>query len=659
MGAALQLPDRPAPRLAAAWDVFRPAPRLSLSKWADRYGYLSSGERWDTSVVPYLREIMDATTDRSVREIVVEKAARLGYTEGVLGQRVAYDLHQDPERVLVVFPLEGDGKDWSQKQLAKMIEASPALSPIMPVARGREAGNTILNKIYPGGSITIRGAHSPKGLRRHTARDVLLDEVDGMRFKSGDEGDPVMLATRANRTLPDRKTLMGSTPGLALNSRIRAALRDSDWREYHVPCPHCREYQVLEWGGPDSAHGIKWAKQTCCRSCGVELEEDGPCSCGSEERASTHLPDTAHYVCRFCFAAIEESEKPAMLAAGRWVPRYPGRSVRGYKISGLLSPFEGASWARIVEVFLRSKGDPALLQVWVNQWLGDPFENAGARVDPRGLESRAAQFVGAGGELVEVPDGVGVLCAGVDVHPDRLELLVQGYGVAWETWDILHERIYGPVQSTETWSRLSHLLTRAYRHQSGAELHLLNTFIDSADGNTVEFVYRYLRGLGRRNVWAARGDMGRADATFSIKPNRVHGSQLHVWPIATFPAKASLFYRMGQTLRDEGVPAGPGRLHCRVQTPQLCNGFDSEYFAQFAAEEKRRVRVKGTAKYEERFVQIRDRNEAIDLHVLADSAFRALNLRDEQMGEFVEAVRKRKGPAPARPRVRVLNRGIS
>jgi phage terminase large subunit GpA-like protein len=636
-------------------DVFRPAPRLSLSEWADRYGYLSDGQKWDTSVVPYLREPMDATTDRSVREVVVEKAARLGYTEGVVGQRVGFDIHHDPERILVVFPREQqDAKHWSQHTLSKMIQAAPVLRELVPEARSRESGNTILDKVFPGGSITIRGAHSPTGLRRHTARDVILDEIDGMSASSGagqkQAGDPIMLATRACRTIADSKVIMGSTPRSLGSSRIRRALATSDWREYHVPCPHCREHQVLEWGGPGTEHGVKWAKEVACKGCGVELQPDEEecADCGSREKAVTHLPETAHYVCRHCTEAIEETEKPWMLEEGRWVPRYPGRSVRGYKISGLLSPFPGASWAKMAAEFLRSKDEPNLLQVWVNEWLGDPFEDRGVKVDVRGLEALAVQYVGPGGEIVEVPDGVGVLAAGVDVQTAGggwLELLVRGYGVRWESWDILHERIHGHPRLKETWARLDHFLTRAYRHEKGGELRILSTFIDSKDGNTVEHVYGFVGPRRGRGVWPCRGDTGRADATFPVRPNRVQGTSLYVWPVATFAAKASLFWRLHATIAgDPERQHGPGRIHLRARTPPLCNGFDAEYFAQFGSEEKKRVKIKGTARYEERFVQTRERNETVDLQIYADSAFRSLHITDEQMPAWVEAAREGRTP---------------
>ncbi|CAI3960441.1 phage terminase large subunit family protein [Commensalibacter communis] len=55
-------------------------------------------------------------------------------------------------------------------------------------------------------------------------------------------------------------------------------------RRFYVSCRHCGEYQILEWGGKDVTHGIKWDKD----------EQDNA------------LSETAHYVCQHHGCVIEE-----------------------------------------------------------------------------------------------------------------------------------------------------------------------------------------------------------------------------------------------------------------------------------------------------------------------------------------------------------------
>lgn len=78
-------------------------------------------------------------------------------------------------------------------------------------------------------------------------------DVDG-------EGDPINLAMDRTRTFTRRKVFMLSTPKITGLSRIEAAFEESDRRQYWVPCPVCREYQILKFaqvrwpkGDPDKA----------------------------------------------------------------------------------------------------------------------------------------------------------------------------------------------------------------------------------------------------------------------------------------------------------------------------------------------------------------------------------------------------------------------
>ena len=85
-----------------------PPPRLTLSEWSDRNRQLSdeaSAEpgRWNTARAEYLREIMDACTDRAVDEVILQKFAKVGGTE-VLLNFCGFHMDQDPAPVLIVQP---------------------------------------------------------------------------------------------------------------------------------------------------------------------------------------------------------------------------------------------------------------------------------------------------------------------------------------------------------------------------------------------------------------------------------------------------------------------------------------------------------------------------------------------------------------------------
>ena len=93
--------------LARAW---RPPPILTVSQWADQTRRLSpeaSAEpgRWYTARAEYMRGVMDAVSDPTVRQVVVMSAAQVGKTE-VLLNMICFHVDQDPAPILVVQPTE-------------------------------------------------------------------------------------------------------------------------------------------------------------------------------------------------------------------------------------------------------------------------------------------------------------------------------------------------------------------------------------------------------------------------------------------------------------------------------------------------------------------------------------------------------------------------
>jgi phage terminase large subunit GpA-like protein len=96
--------------------------------------------------------------------------------------------------------------------------------------RGRRGRNTILSRQFPGGSLKIVAAKSPRNLRRHTSRILFIDEADGCETSA--EGDPIDLATKRTLTFPDRKIILGSTPIDEETSHACRAYAASDMRVF-------------------------------------------------------------------------------------------------------------------------------------------------------------------------------------------------------------------------------------------------------------------------------------------------------------------------------------------------------------------------------------------------------------------------------------------
>jgi phage terminase large subunit GpA-like protein len=284
----------------------------------------------------------------------------------------------------------------------------------------------------------------------------------------------------------------------------------------------------------------------------------------------------------------------------------------------------------LVQEFLMARQDPEQLKVFINTVLGETWEERTARVRVEDLAARAEDYG------VDVPAGVGVLTAGVDVQGDRIELLVRGWGAGEESWGIRHERIYGDPQLPATWERLETLLVRPYTHAAGAALRIWVAMLDT--GYLADVVYQFIRPRQSRNVFAAKGVdvVGREPLQRATKANR-YGVKL--FSVGTIAYKDALFGRLAIQR------PGPRYLH-------FPRSFDAEYFAQLGAEKV--VRERGRRSYK----QIRERNEAIDLEVLNLAALHALGLGGrESLGELAAKWNAGgsgdAGAAAARPRSRI------
>lgn len=612
-----------------------PPPRLSLSEWADRYRRLSrensaSPGKFRTSVVPYLKGIMDACTDKRIREVVVMKAAQVAFTDGVVNNLVGFHIDQDPAPILVVQISVDEAEKWSKEKLAPMLRDTPRLRGKVTDAKSRISDNTILAKSYPGGHLGIVGANAPSGLRARPRRVIIFDEIDGYPDSSGTEGDPIALGEKRATTFWNRKILKGSTPTLKGASKIEREFDRSDQRKYYVPCPHCGTKQILVF------KNLVWDKE-------------------GEGSAKVHRPETAAYRCEDCAALIVEADKGRMLAAGEWVAENPGHDDRptGFHISALYSPF--MSWKEIVQEFLKAKNVPELLKVWTNTVLGESYEEHGEKVDPDALMQRREPY-GA-----EVPSFIGVLTLAVDVQGDRLEYKVKGYGADEESALIARGQIMGDPGDTKSqlsvWRSIDVLLDKSFQHEDGATLRIAAAAIDSG-GHHYDAVCRYAKGHQGRNVFAIKGSSEGGKPIWPLKPvkNNKHGVRLYM--VGTDTAKDLI---LGSRIRR--ASPGPGFMHFPLTVAgEKVTFCDDEYFKQLTSEKKIRKLVKG--RWVHRWEPTRDRNEALDLEVYCFAALNGLGpVVLKNLGVHVEKIRadgaalktppaEQDQPSPFRPKRR-------
>jgi phage terminase large subunit GpA-like protein len=580
------MPSKRAPSLAAVErrvleERLRPPPRLTVSQWADRYRVLSPegsfrAGPFNSDDAPYQREFMDICGDPRYPSVVGMWASQSGKTE-TLNCVAGYYIDQDPSPILMLQPTEKMAEAWSKDRLAPMLRDTPRLKGKVSDARSRDSGNTILHKQFAGGHLTVAGSNSPASLASRPIRILLLDEIDRYPPSAGAEGDPAAIAESRTSTFPNRKIIRVSSPTLK-GSPIEQAWESSDQRWFYVPCPHCRHEQKLEFGGAKTNFGLKWD-------------------------AGQH--ETAHYVCAACAAFIEESDKLLMLKNGRWIPDNPSSRIPGFRLSALYSPF--FPWSRLIERWLRDKGDPLKLRTFVNTMLCEPWEETGEGVTAHILQDRMEPFPEKDGEKL-VPAKAAVLTRSVDVQGDRLETCVYAWADGEETWRVDFELIPGDPATAAPWDELGRLIAKPYRHELGSVMRCAATFIDSG-GHHAKEAYEFARGRVRQRVFAIKGSSLQQGVPLLSKPVRNPSAKVIMYSVGSFTGKEALMSRLAKV-----TEPGPGYIH-------LPDDIDPQHLDQFLNERIVTRFVKG------RPVRAWVRsgpNEQIDLWVYALAALHSL-----------------------------------
>lgn len=556
--------------------VASPPPELTVSEWADRFRYLPSESaaeagKWRTDRAEYLRGPMDAFSDPTVEMIAVMKSAQTGFTEFILNA-IGYRADRDPGPMLAIQPTDGFAEVFSKDRLAPTIRDSPVLREKIADPKGRDSGNTIFHKKFPGGQLSIVSAQSPADLAGRPVRDVLFDEVDRYPASAGSEGDPVDLGTARTKTFWNHKIVLVSTPTIKGLSRIDKAYEETDKRVFEVPCPHCGHAHVLRWGN------VVWPKGE---------------------------PEKAMCLCPSCNKTFTNSQKNAAVRRGKWRATAPFKGKAGFWINEIYSPW--TTLAQMATRFLTVKDDPARLQVFVNTALAECWDGEGETISDADLLARSEKFAAA------MPARALVLTAGVDTQPDRLEVEIVGWGAGEESWSVDYRVLYGDPDIPEgeagsPWDALVDLLRKPVRHEWGVDVAISATCIDTGGHNT-QAVYGFVRRHKFDKIFGIKGKGG-ANIPIVSSPQRKRTGKIKrpidLYTVGVDQAKDTIMKRL--TIKEPG----PGFCHFPF-------GRDADWFRQLTVEKRVTKYKKGFPKRE--WVKPDGaRNEALDCRVYAFAA---------------------------------------
>lgn len=579
--------------IARAVSNFKPPEQLTVTEWANEYRKLSSENsaepgRWKTSRTPYLEEIMNAFTDPKVHRIAVAASSQVGKTEMELNM-LGYAIDIDPGPIMFVLPnTKPVAEDFSKRRISAMIRDTPRLRKKVADVKSRNGNNTIFNKTYPGGMLTITGANSPSNLASTPCRYVFGDERDRWPKSAGTEGDPWGLVEARTITFYNHKMVEVSTPTIKGYSAIEKAFNTGTQEYWCVECPHCHEYNFIKLGN-------------------INFEYEKKEINGEKQFTVTKI----EYVCPECGCISTESD--IRKQPKKWIAKNPDaykNGVRSFWINAFSSPW--MTWEKIILKFLQADGDPDKLKTVYNTLFGELWEDRSGVVDEDTLLARREPYE------AELPDGVLCLTCGVDTQNNRLEYEVVGYGHFKEDWGIEKGMIMGKPDDDETWERLDRIIDKTWKFKDGKGLKISLTFVDSG-GNYTQDVYSQCNRRINKRVFAIKG-ANREGTPYISVPKQVNILDTNKRVIG----KAWLYYI--------GVDSGKEKIMSKLEVQQpgtkyshfplddergydmnFANGLLSERMV-FQDKRWRWVKLPG-----------HNRNEALDCRNYANAAFTALN----------------------------------
>ena len=608
---------------------FRFPPELTIDIFADNNRILSTKEsaldgKWKTARTPYLREPMQCLSpSHPCQTVVVMGATQVGKTE-IMVNGDSFSIVEDPCAFMNVFPNGALFADFSIQRLKSMINNTPCVREKMAPEKSRDSSNTIGRKEFDNGILFLVTGASEISMISRPLKKVFIDEVDQM------EPWVISMADDRMRTYkPYNKLYLVSTPKKKESSIINIKFMEGDQRHYYIACPSCGEYQILIWDN-------------------FKFERDEHYNLDSE----------VSYACKECGDHISEYKmKDDMDSRAEWRPhnkengQYPSFHLPQY-----YSTLGDASWESAVKKFLEftkleDKKNLMYLELkeaWTNSVLAIPWEepDVGNVTAWEVLYNRREDCAN---DIIHaiINEKILILCAGIDVHGNRIEIQVIGFGLNYEQWVIEYKHIYGNIADLAVQAHLDQFLLKTYKHPRG-NMRILSVAVDT--GYRPDEVYDFVRTRyipDKRYVFGIKGS-SQLNQPIVATQSKQKDTNLFGIDTNTTKDKLSSFLKVTEP--------GPGYVHFPLSLPEV-------YFQQLCAEKK-------TNKWNEKSRKYMDvwrnpdkaRNEALDTYVYAIAALNILRFLAHPAGDVPQMLeflaKQMNGTAAAPNRGRMISEGV-
>ncbi|AWY02800.1 large terminase subunit [Alteromonas phage JH01] len=545
---------------------FKPPPKMNLVEWADTFRKLpdNSAEpgQWKTDRVPPSREPMLAISDPDVQEITVMSCIQLLKTELMINTAL-YFIHQEPSPIMYVAPKKEIAEAWSKERFTKSANAVEEIKDLMSHNR-RDQGNTILQKQFPGGQLSIVSARNPDDLAMRACRIMLFDECDKYPANvgsgdggSGGEGDPIAVGWGRATTFGRRaKKIVACSPTTQGRSRIEKEYLSGSQHTYHQPCPKCNHTKELTWDD-------------------VVIPVD--------EETGEYLPDDAYIACSECGHKWSEGDRIQSIDNGFYKAKRPHvKRHLSFKVTSLASPFTPV--VTLANEFVDAIGDNNLLKAFYNTRMARTWKEQGEQPEWEDVYNRRENY-----KIGVVPEGGLMLTMGMDVQKAGVYYEVVAYGRRRISWSVDKGYLAGDIEEESFRDQVKELWSTTYKNHKGIDMNCEIINVDS--GYKTNAVYSLVREYGDPRVRAVKGDKeGRLTSSVGT-PTPVDvdymgkriSRGLMLWHVGSGVLKDQFYSWLSlKAPTEEKLKAG-GRFpsgYCHF--PE----YDEEFFKQITAEQK-------------------------------------------------------------------------
>lgn len=561
-----------------------PKKNESILEWASKNRYLPPATTqepglYDVDIVPYYRGVHESLDKPGITVHI--KPSQIGGTE-VACNFIGHTISNGLGPMIVTLPKRTAARMYCKKRIDPMIEYSEDLSSkvVRDNSKGKykDPDNTLFYKKYKGGTLELKPSNVAMELRMDPIGRVVMEELSDYVEDVEGQGPPDELIIGRTKTFKRTRIIyMVSTPGVAGKCKITEWFTKSSIGRYHVPCPHCGEFQDLKF-----------------QNLVYDLEKE-----------------TAQYECEHCHTLIDEKYKMGMLKRGRWVHEFPDREIRGFHLNGLYAPPRlGNSWLDIARKWENIGNDVVLKKDFFNNELGEAYQEEIEVPDWEILYRRREDYSES-----KIPMEVLFLTMGVDVQKNYLSYSIEGFTRNRENYTIrFDETIQGDTNKPGVWNQLSKIIHETFLHESGVKLPIVAVGIDS--GYRSNAVYKFVRTQNSQIVHAIDGSSDTSRIFKIGSPSRVdvidhtgrrHSRGVLLYPIGGHCLKSEIYASLGLDQPIEGTfPVG--YIHFSKDQGQ-------EYFEQLCGEKMVMDTSKGKTRF--KWEKLRKAQEALDCKAIA------------------------------------------